>query len=92
MFKAATPFGAEWSQSTYVLPRNVPAIQVIPDGLGRIRLGTVVKLPEGAEVHDCGEGFDQQTRKVCWQGGFYYIFTHDMELSKAARASMPAAG
>jgi hypothetical protein len=87
VFKAAVPTGADWSKATYVLPRNVPAIQVLPDELGRIRLGTIVKLPEGAEVEDCGQGFDDRTRKVCWQGGFYHIFTDDMELSNAAWAS-----
>ena len=87
MFKAAAPPGADWPKATYVLPRNVPAIQVLPDELGRIRMGTIVKLPEGAEVADCGEGFDDRTRKVSWQGGFYYIFTDDMELSNVAHAS-----
>ena len=87
MFKAAAPTGADWSKATYVLPRNAAAIQVLSDELGRIRMGAILKLPEGAEVSDCGEGFNDRTRKVSWQGGFYYIFTDDMELSNAARAS-----
>jgi hypothetical protein len=87
VFKAAAPTGADWSKATYVLPRNVAAIQVLADEFGRLRMGTILKLPEGAEVEDCGQGFDDRTRKICWQGGFYYIFTDDMELSNAARAS-----
>ena len=56
MFKAAAPTGADWSKATYVLPRNAAAIQVLSDELGRIRMGAILKLPEGAEVSDCGEG------------------------------------
>ena len=92
MFEDETLFGADWANDTYVLPRDVPAIQVSPDEMGRIRMGVIIKLPEGAEVQDCGEGFDDRTRKVWWHGGFYYIFKDDMERSTASRKNMSAAG
>ncbi len=55
-----------------------------------MRLGTIVQLPEGAQVHVCGEGFDDRTTKVSWEGGFYYIFLEDVE--PANTATMQAAG
>ena len=92
MFTADSLFHADWPKARYVLPRDVAAIQVIPDGVGRIRLGTIVKLPEGADVDVCGEGFNDRTKKVCWQGGFYYIFAEDLELKDAERTKVSAAG
>jgi hypothetical protein len=72
-------FGAGYPKTTYVLSRNISAIQVIPEGSGRMRLGTIHQLPDGAEVEICGEGFNDRTKKVFWEGGFYYVFTEDLE-------------
>ena len=68
----------------YCLAKNAPAIQIIPDGSGKLRLGTLVRLPEGAEVQICGEGFDRQTAKVIWEGSSYYVFLDDLRLTHAA--------
>lgn len=92
MFTTDALFGAGWPKTTYILPRNVSAIQVIPDEIGRIRLGTIVQLPEGAEVDVCGEGFNDRTKKVAWQGGFYYLFTEDLDAKSDPPASLTAVG
>lgn len=84
-------FGVFRPKAKHLLPKNVSAIQVIPDGIGRMRLGTILQLPEGAEVEACGEGFDERTMKVSWQGGFYYIFLEDIR-STALERSLSAAG
>lgn len=63
----------------YTLTRNTSAIQLISDLDGNTRLGTILQLPEGAEVRACGDGFNERTVKVSWQGGFYYMFTDDID-------------
>lgn len=68
-----------FKQKVYVLKRNTSAIQSISDLDGKTRLGTILQLPEGAEVRVCGAGFNERTVKVSWEGGFYYIFLEDVE-------------
>jgi hypothetical protein len=43
-------------------------------------MGTLVRLPGGVEVEICGEGFDERTAKVLWQGSTYYVFRDDLQL------------
>ena len=66
-------------RSTYCLPRVAPAIQVIPELDGHVRVGTMLRLPAGTEVRLCGEGFDEKTVKVNWEGNYYYVFLQDIE-------------
>ena len=47
MFEDETLFGADWANDTYVLPRDLPAIQVSPDEMGRIA-GRFAALVTGA--------------------------------------------
>jgi hypothetical protein len=68
-----------FDQKLYTLTRNTSAIQAISDLDGNTRLGMILQLPEGAEVRTCGEGFNERTIKVCWEGGFYYVFVDDIE-------------
>lgn len=79
MFFQAAPNDVGSPISRYVLTRNISAIQIVPDAFGKLRLGTMSRLPEGAELTVCGEGFDERTAKVCWEGGYYYIFLEDVE-------------
>ncbi len=62
------------------LPKNTAAIQICPDGKGRIRLGTLMQLPGGASLEVTGDGFDQHTARVTWEGSSYYIFLEDAAL------------
>jgi hypothetical protein len=66
----------------YCLARNAPAMQIIPDGSGKLRLGALVRLPDGAEVEICGEGFDDRTAKIIWQGSSYYVFLDDLQVNR----------
>jgi hypothetical protein len=91
LVKSDELLGAGCPKTTYLLQRNISAIQIIPDAHGRMRLGTIVQLPEGAQVEVCGEGFDERTTKVCCRGGFYYIFLEDIE-ADMLRATAWAAG
>lgn len=77
-----------FEQKLYVLTRNTSAIESVSDLDGNTRLGMILQLPEGAEVRACGPGFNERTIKVCWEGGFYYVFLEDID-SEAAIAVQP---
>jgi hypothetical protein len=78
MWNGAAATQERYDQKLYALPRNTSAIQAISDLDGNTRLGIIVQLPDGAEVRVCGEGFNERTVKVAWEGGFYYIFREDL--------------
>lgn len=63
---------------TYVLTRNIPAIQIVPEG-EQNRLGLIAQLPQSAELEAWGSGFDPQTIKVRCNGSFYFVFLQDLE-------------
>lgn len=64
----------------------------MPDSRGQTRLGTIVQLPEGTQVEVCGEGFNERTVKVSYQGGFYFIFLEDVESGEPGKARTQGAG
>ena len=73
------PFQIDAHVAHFFLAKNAPAIQIVPDENGRLRLGTLIRLPEGAEVEICGEGFDDRTAKVRCGGSTYYLFREDLQ-------------
>ena len=80
---------ARYPKSTLTLPRNTAAIQICSDGNGKIRLGTLMQLPGGANLELIGDGFDRHTARVAWEGSSYYIFLEDEDtkpMSMAQRA------
>jgi hypothetical protein len=72
-------FGANYSKTFYLLPKNTSAIQTFQDGEGRLRMGTLIQLPEGAKVEMCGDGFDGRTARITWEGVSYFIFRDDIQ-------------
>ena len=70
---------ADYAKTFYVLAKNTSAIQIIPNGYGRVRIGTLLRLPEGARVEVNGEGFDSRTVRVVCEGNSYYVFLEDLE-------------
>lgn len=62
----------------YILRRSIPAIPVVADSSGRMQLGAISKLPAGAEVQLCGDGFNPATVKVNWSGGACFVFLQDL--------------
>ena len=66
--------------ASYTLAKNVPAIPIL-SGIGeeRSRLGLMTQLPEGAEIHWGGPGFDENTIKVQSGGASYFVFVEDLE-------------
>ncbi|HZQ55461.1 MAG TPA: hypothetical protein VFB14_24900 [Bryobacteraceae bacterium] len=63
---------------TYVLTRNIPAIQIVPEG-EQNRLGLITQLPRFSELEACGSGFDPETIKVRCNGILYFVFLQDLE-------------
>lgn len=69
-------------QTTHFLSKNIAAIQVLPHENQSSRLGVITQLPEGAELDPCGDGFDERTIKVKWQGSCYFVFLQDLETNR----------
>jgi hypothetical protein len=67
------------SVNSYTLSRNISAIQVLLDPVGGMRMGTILQLPEGAQLRLIGDGFNERTVKVSWEGGNYYVFLEDLD-------------
>jgi hypothetical protein len=65
-------------QQTYTLSRKIAAIQLVEKGCGEAQLGIVSQLLPGAQLHVCGNGFNEQTVKVRCQSGFYFVFLQDI--------------
>jgi hypothetical protein len=80
-----SPIRAGSAQNSYTLPRNISAIQVLPAPDG-VRLGTILQLPAGTQLYACGEGFNERTIKVHWEGGYYFVFLEDLESDRAFSA------
>ena len=67
-------------EGTYTLSRNISAIQILSAERGEhSRLGLLTQLPEGAEVHLGGPGFDDRTVTVRSGASMYYVFLEDLE-------------
>lgn len=85
-------FGADYSKTFYLLPKNTSAIQVFQDGEGRLRMGTLIQLPQGAKVEMNGDGFDGRTARITWEGVCYYIFRDDIQEDSLYRVNAAQAG
>ena len=83
---------ADSANSTFILPRNISAIQAASESDGAVRLGTILQLPEGTQVRICGDGFNERTVKVVWEGAYYFVFLEDLEPGRALQARAYAAG
>ena len=71
----------------YTLSDDISAMQILPFGDSGVRLSPVSRLPRGAQIEACGDGFDSQTLKVCYEGQFYFVFLQDLETQKKVMAA-----
>jgi hypothetical protein len=69
---------------TYRLPNTIAAIQACCARHGAPELGAISHLPEGAELEFCGDGFNEGTLKVRWEGQSYFVFMQDIAPLEAA--------
>ena len=71
-----------------LLSRPVAAIQVLPAREnGGLRLGLLSRLPAGAVLHICGDGFDERTAKVLVDGQHYFVFREEIGWPKLNEAA-----
>jgi hypothetical protein len=63
----------------YVLPDEIPALQLVATENGRARWGPLVRLPRGAELSVLGVGFDDRTLRVRLDSCFYIVFKQDFD-------------
>lgn len=85
-------FGTDYSKTFYLLPKNISAIQAFPDGDGRLRMGTLIQLPQGAKVEMSGDGFNGRTARIFWEGVCYFIFRDDIQEDYVYRVNAAQAG
>ena len=85
-----SPISADTAENIYTLSRNISAIQVLPDSNDGMRLGTILQLPEGAQVRVTGDGFNERTVRIFWEGANYFVFLEDLGPPRpfATRASV----
>lgn len=72
----------------YTLSNDISAMQILQFDEKDMRLSPVSRLPRGAQIEACGNGFDEQTLKVCFEGQFYFVFVQDLETQRKAAAAM----
>jgi len=66
----------------HVLRQEIPALQLVATENGHARWGPLIRLPRGAELHEFGKGFDDQTLLVRFGSSFYIIFHDDLAASQ----------
>jgi hypothetical protein len=71
----------------YTLSDDITAMQILPLNDSGARLSPVSRLPRGARIQACGEGFDDRTLKVEYQGQYYFVFLDDLEPRKMTAAT-----
>jgi hypothetical protein len=71
------------SQEARIVPARISAIHLVIGGDEPGRLGTITQLPQSAHLEVCGDGFNERTVKVRWQGSFYFVFREDVEIGAA---------
>lgn len=81
MVSSSVAFSLDWHAVEKIQPlcQEMPAfeIQSAPDG--KERLGRLCFLPRGAELENCGDGFNRRTMKVRHKRAFYFVFLRDLE-------------
>lgn len=74
------------SQKKYSLSDDILAMEIVPAVAGDVRLGPISKIPEGANIECCGQGFNERTVKVRWRGMIYFVFVQDLETQRKPAA------
>ncbi len=78
------------AKTILTLPKNTAAIQIFLDSGGRIRLGTLIQLPGDASVEVTGDGFDEHTKRIAWEGSSYYVFLEQESVAPSGRRAQSA--
>ena len=77
------------AQCPVILAKPIAAIQVLPAREnGLFRLGLLSRLPAGAVLHICGDGFDKRTAKVLVDGQYYFVFREEIDWPHPAKTAI----
>ena len=71
------------AEESITIAKRIAAIAVGLNAEGKIQIGVISQLPDGACLEVCGEGFNERTIKVRWREQFYYVFLQDVELPES---------
>lgn len=72
-----------------VLSNSIVAIQLRPAAARKEHFSAISRLPRGAELRVCDNGFNSRSVKVQCSGQLYYVFVQDLE--DAAQGHLDAA-
>jgi len=61
------------------LARSIPAIQIRVGDESNNPKGSIVHLPAHGQLQIAGDGFDERTVRVIYQGSSFYVFREDLE-------------
>jgi hypothetical protein len=64
---------------SYTLQRGIPAVELVAIEKDRECWGPLIKLPRGASLEFCGDGFDSEMLRVRSAGCLYVIFRQDLD-------------
>jgi hypothetical protein len=73
--------------SAALLQDTIAAIQVVHVEPARKESGFIAEIPRGAMIALCGDGFNERTVEVAWEGRFYFVYVRDLESSVPGLAS-----
>jgi hypothetical protein len=78
-------FEAGWitPESYYRLTDQISAFEIAYSEDGAERFGLICRLPTGAELEVCGDGFNHRTLKVRYGEQCYFVFLQDLDLQKS---------
>ena len=77
------------AQGPVILAKPIAAIEVLPaKENGLLRLGLLSRLPAGAVLHICGDGFDKTNRKGVRDGQYYFVFREEIGWPQLAETAI----
>lgn len=62
-----------------VLAHCIRAVPIVVGVGDREEVGPISQLPEGARLRFCGDGFNDFTVRVYWEGHYYFVFLQDLQ-------------
>jgi hypothetical protein len=82
-------FVAGWviPESRYRLSESIWAFEIAYSEEDPERFGPVCRLPEGADLEVCGDGFNDRTVKVRGGGRCYFVFLQDLDLQQSSSST-----
>ena len=68
-------------------PQALSALELLPAHSGA-HAGRLTPVPKGTRLQVCGQGFNERTIQVRWEGRVGFVFLQDVEPVEAAPQSL----